>query len=224
MSSLLPRPSLPYVQLEEGRDYWILDNALANPDAVRARILARDDWQLGLPYAQETWPGKRVHEALLPDEINGIENWVKAATGKDKLWVTTAPGGLKLDHNVAQMVGETESVARPHTDSRVFCRYAAVIYLNPDAPEDAGTSVFRLRYPDGTLSGNLCPAPHRNLVDALNVRFLPPQAWKEDLRVRNVYNRLIVYKANLVHSATRYFGHDDQSKRLTMVFFWMTDD
>jgi hypothetical protein len=218
------RPSLPYRKLEQGRDYWIHDNVLTDPDAVRTRILTRNDWQLGFPHAQETWPGKRVHNALTADEMKPIEAWVKSVTGKSKLWVTVAPGGMKLDHNVAQMVGAQESGARPHSDSRAFCRYAAVIYLTPDAPQDAGTSFFRLRYPDGTLSGNVCPPPHKNLVDALKVRFLPPQAWHEDHRQMNVYNRMILYKANLVHSATRYFGSNDHDKRLTTVFFWMTDD
>ncbi|MET3118897.1 hypothetical protein AAKU64_003132 [Undibacterium sp. GrIS 1.8] len=218
------RPSLPYVPLQKGTDFWILDNALPDPDAVRQRILTRHDWQLGFPHSKETWPGKRVHDALTAEEMAPIEQWVKTVTGKDKIWVTTAPDGQKLDHNVGQMVGATESGARPHTDSRVFCRYAAVIYLTPNAPEDAGTSIFRLRYPDGTLSGNICPPPHRNLLDALKVRFLPPQAWQEDCRLKNIYNRMVLYKANLVHSATAYFGSEDHDKRLTTVFFWMAED
>ncbi|MBY0573261.1 MAG: hypothetical protein K2P84_06235 [Undibacterium sp.] len=217
-------PTLPYVDLQEGVDFWILENALPDPDAVRRRILERQDWELGFPLAPEAWPGKRVMDALTAPEIAPIEQWVKQVTGKEKLWITTAPDGKKLHHNVAQMVGASESGARPHTDSREFCRYAGVIYLTPNAPETAGTSIYRFRHPDGTLSGNICPAPHRNLLDALKIRYLPPQAWQEDHRFRNIYNRLIIYKANLVHSASSYFGLEDADKRLTVVFFWMADD
>ncbi|MES2069667.1 MAG: DUF6445 family protein [Pseudomonadota bacterium] len=223
-SSLRPRPALPYVQLEQGRDFWIIDNLLEHPDAVRARILARQDWQLGYPHAPESWPGKRVHQAFTPEEMHAIESRVAGLTGIQKLWVQSTAGGARLDHNVAQLVGAQEGGLRPHTDSRALCRYAAVLYLSPGAPPDGGTSFFRLRYPDGSLSGNLCPAPHKNLVDALQVRSLPLQAWQEDSRQMNVYNRMIIYKANLVHSATGYFGSEDSDKRLTAVFFWMTED
>jgi hypothetical protein len=50
------------------------------------------------------------------------------------------------------------------------------------------------------------------------------QAWYEDMRVQNVFNRMILYKANLVHSATGYFGEAMPDRRLTAVFFWMADD
>jgi hypothetical protein len=47
--------------------------------------------------------------------------------------------------------------------------------------------------------------------------------WEEDLEVPNVFNRLLVYKSDLVHSATAYFGwdHEPGSKRMAAVFFWM---
>ena len=47
-------------------------------------------------------------------------------------------------------------------------------------------------------------------------------AWREDLAIDNVFNRLTVYRANLVHAATflSYFGSEHRSKRLTLVFFW----
>jgi hypothetical protein len=58
------------------------------------------------------------------------------------------------------------------------------------------------------------------LRDALGVPSLPMSAWKEDLALPNVFNRLVVYRGDLVHAATSYFGSDDRSKRLTIVFFW----
>jgi hypothetical protein len=55
----------------------------------------------------------------------------------------------------------------------------------------------------------------------LGVPALPLSAWKEDVVVPNVFNRLLVYRADLVHSASRYFGFAKVEKRLTVVFFWM---
>lgn len=217
-------PSLPYEPLEHGKNYWIVDQALPNAEEIAERCYQREQWQYGKPYTQESWPGMRFHSALLPEELAALEAKVKQLTGKQKLWTGQAPGGLKLDSNVAQLVGQQEGRPHPHTDSRSLCRYACVIYLSRDPAPDSGTSFCRLRYPNGAIGGNIVAAPNNNLVDALKVRGLPIQAWYEDLRVENVFNRMILYKANLVHSATGYFGQSLRDKRLTVVFFWMAEE
>jgi hypothetical protein len=215
------RPSLPYRQPQQGRDYWIVDGILPNAQEVVDRSLARTEWERGLPHRPETWPGMRASGALLPDELTAVEARVCALTGARRLWKETDPQGATLNHNVIQMVAASESGPRPHTDSRVLCRFAAVIYLTPGAPVGAGTTFYRLRYPDGTLSGNLCPAPHVSLRDALGVATLPLQAWHPELSVPNVFNRMLLYRADMVHSATAYFGKELKDRRMTAVFFWM---
>lgn len=215
------RPSLPYRKPQQGRDYWIVDDILPNAEEVAARSLARSEWELGLPYRNETWPGMRSPGALLPEELAAVEARVRALTGARRLWKETDPQGATLNHNVIQLVAASESGPRPHTDSRALCRFAAVIYLSPKAPAGAGTTFYRLRYPDGTLSGNLCPAPYVNLRDALGVGKLPLQAWHPELAIPNVFNRMLLYRADLVHSATAYFGTEPADRRMTAVFFWM---
>ena len=93
------------------------------------------------------------------------------------------PAAATLNHNCIQVVGAGESEPRPHTDSRALCRYAAVLYLNPQAPKDCGTSFFRQSLPGGVLGGNMVTAPHNNLVEALGTRFVPPDSFTEDVRV-----------------------------------------
>src|ERR1700712_4438183 len=160
-------PTLAREPPEPGRNLWIHDGVLADPHAVRARLLAHAQWNLGYPHAAQSWPGMRRPDALDAGELARVEAWVREATGSTRVWVETAPGGARMDCNVAQLVGERESGARPHTDRRDLCRYAAVIYLTPEPPAGAGTSFYRLRYPNGTLGGNACPPPHDNLVQAL---------------------------------------------------------
>jgi hypothetical protein len=161
----------------------------------------------------------RYPNALRPEELTPIEDWVRKQTGVSRLWQDAAPDGGSLDHNSAQLVGETESHARPHTDSK-DCRYAGVLYLSPGAPETGGTTFYRLRHPDGSLGGNMCPPQHASLREALGVAALPPSAWKADVSIPNVFNRLIVYRGDLVHAATSYFGFEKRTKRLTVTFFW----
>lgn len=217
-------PSLAYEPLEQGKNYWIVDDVLPNAQQVAERCFQREKWEFGQPYQPESWPGMRFHDALLPDELAQIEAKVKQLIGKDKLWLGQPTGALRLDCNVAQLVGANESRPHPHTDSRNLCRYACVIYLSPNPAPISGTSFCRLRYPNGAIGGNMVTAPYNNLADALKVKSLPIQAWYEDLRVDNVFNRMILYKANLVHCASGYFGTDLREKRLTTVFFWMTED
>jgi hypothetical protein len=108
------------------------------------------------------------------------------------------PGGLRLDSNVAQLVGKMKACRIRIPTASHLCRYAAVIYLSKNPSPDSGTSFCRLRYPNDAIGGNIVTDPHKNLVDALKVRALPMQAWYEDMRVQNVFNRMILYKANLV--------------------------
>ncbi|MEV7199878.1 DUF6445 family protein [Streptomyces griseoluteus] len=214
-------PVLPYRKPTEGRDYWVLDDALPDAGAVRERCLAKEDWAEGYPYTSQTWPGLRAMPGLDPGELARVERLVKRATGAKELWVQRAPGGGTLDHNCVQVVGEGESEPRPHTDSRALCRYAAVLYLNPAVPKNCGTSFYRQSLPGGRLGGNVVQAPHNNLVDALGTRFVAPDAFEEDVRVPHRANRLLLYHANLVHSATAYTGRTLEEKRMTAVFFWM---
>ncbi len=215
-----PNP-LPYRKPQEGRDYWVQDDFLPNPMEVRERALAAPDWELGLPYRPEFWPGKRTRPGLLPEELAAVEAWVKEKTGAKRLWEALPPDGTKLNHNVIQIVGERDSGPRPHTDSKQVAKYAAVIYLTPRPLPRSGTSFYRQRLPDGKLAGNICPHPHVTLPEALGVAKLPLSAWVEDITVPNAFNRILLYRSDLVHSATSYFGREDPEKRMTVLFFWM---
>ena len=167
--SLFPtqmRP-LPYRKPVEGRDYWVIDEVLPNAAEVRARCLARTDWEMGYPYTGEVWPGMRAMPALLDDELAALDARVCQLTGARKVWVEQTGTGAKLNHNCVQVVGSVEGAIKPHTDSSNLCRYAAVLYLNLDVLEQCGTSFFRQRMPGGQLGGNIVLPPHHNLVEAL---------------------------------------------------------
>ena len=204
-----------------GRDYWVLDDALAQPHALRERMLARTDWTQGAPHRPESWPGMRAQPALPADALTPIEDWVRAQTGRKRLFQASAAGNGQLNHNCIQVVAAHEATARPHTDSRTLCRYAGVLYLSPDGPEHAGTTFYRVRLPDGTLGGNTIASRHANLVEALGTRFVPPDLFVPDVAVDHRFNRLLVYRADLIHSATAYFGDALAERRMAAVFFWM---
>lgn len=71
-SNAAMRP-LPYRKPAQGRDYWIVDDALPDPDAVRQRCLERSDWAYGYPTTGELWPGMRADDALRSKELGMLE-------------------------------------------------------------------------------------------------------------------------------------------------------
>jgi hypothetical protein len=82
-----------------------------------------------------------------------------------------------------------------------------------------------MKLPDGTMGGNICPPPYESLAQVPELeKGSDLTMWEEDVEVPNVFNRLLVYKSDIVHSATSYFGwqHDLGSQRLAAVFFWKT--
>ncbi len=214
-------PILPYRKPTQSRDYWVFDDVLTDPDTVRARCLARTDWIEGYPHKPESWPGLRVMPGLELDELAAVEAIVLKATGARKLWVEATSDGTRLNHNCVQVVGVDECEPRPHTDSRALCRYAAVLYLNPSVPDACGTSFYRQRLGNGQRGGNLVSPPHNNLVEALGTRFVAPDSFVEDVVVPHRYNRLLLYRSNLIHSASGYWGKTLADKRMAAVFFWM---
>jgi hypothetical protein len=215
--------TLPYRKPQEGRDFWVVDGVLTDPDGLRERTLQRTDWIQGHPYRQESWPGMRVVPGLSPDELAEVESVALKLTGAKRFWQGTTPEGATLNHNCVQVVGEREAGPRPHTDSKKLCKYAAVLYLNPKVPSKCGTTFYRIRMPNGALGGNIVPPPHANLPEALGTRFVPPDSFAEDLKVDHAYNRLLIYRADLIHSASAYWGYDLPQKRMAAVFFWMAE-
>jgi len=196
--------TLPYRKPEVSKHYWIKDNILPNPFEVAERCFNKPSWTLGSPLRREAWPGIRAPEALRSqqDPVGGVSG-----------------------HNYVQIVAG-DAVARPHVDSSRLCDYAGVLYMHPYPPtKHAGTSFFRLKLPDGTLGGNICPPSYESLSQVPGLeKGSDLTMWEEDIEVPNAFNRLLVYKSDIVHSATSYFGwqHDLGSQRIAVVFFWKT--
>jgi hypothetical protein len=213
--------ALPYVKPVEGEHYAVLDGVLPNARAVVERCWGNQAWLLGAPHLPESWPGMRAPNALSPDELAAVTEKARVAVKAKSLYqdlVTSTPG---LSHNFVQIVGGGESIARPHVDSRALATWAGVLYLHPYPPtKHAGTSLYRLVNPDGSPGGNLCPPPYLHLNEALGVDRLPITAFEEEVELPYVFNRLVVYRADLIHSATAYFGHAHQQKRISVTFFW----
>ncbi|MCW8831737.1 MAG: DUF6445 family protein [Colwellia sp.] len=216
-------PTLPYEKPELGVNYWVEDNFFSQAEAVKIanRCFNKSKWILGSPYTNELWPGMRTRKALKKSELEKVELWVKQQIDKKSLSVAESDKVI-VNSNWAILVGSEEGAARPHVDNRQLCEYGAVLYLSQNPQPNSGTSFYRLKYANGAAGGNIVKAPYHNLVDALKTDSLPPSAWYEDVAIENKFNRLILFKGNIAHSASGYFGKEKRDKRLAVTFFWHT--
>lgn len=218
-------PTLQYEKPELGKNYWVVDDFFPQKKALEIanRCFNKAKWKLGSPYTKELWPGMRSKNALNKHDLAKVEEWAKAQVNKSEFWVAKSDK-VVVDHNTAILVGADEGAARPHVDARQLCRYGAVLYLSQNPAPHSGTSFYRLKYANGAAGGNIVKAPFQNLVDALNTTSLPASAWYEDVSIDNKFNRLILFKGNIAHSASSYFGKEKRDKRLAVTFFWMAED
>ncbi|RMH03950.1 MAG: hypothetical protein D6704_11940 [Nitrospirae bacterium] len=216
--------ALIYRELQLGRDYWIEDQILPNPLDVARRCVSKSTWILGSPWRPEPWPGMRAPHALTDEELHHVEECVKRGLGLRTLQPQSDTERGLSGHNHVQLVGGAEGVARPHVDSAKICDYAAVLYLHPCPPTShCGTSFYRLHLPGQEPGGNVCPKEYESLSDVPGLaKEMDPTMFEEILEVPYVFNRLLAYKADIIHSATAYFGwtYELASKRMAVVFFW----
>lgn len=101
-----------------------------------------------------------------------------------------------------------------HTDTQSA---AGVLFLTPNAPVGAGLSLFR-----GRLSGLRGRSRDPSLM-ALTYgggAEFDRNRWEEIDRIGNLYNRLVLFDAQLAHGASAYFGTALENGRLFQNFFF----
>lgn len=101
-----------------------------------------------------------------------------------------------------------------HTDTQAM---AGVLFLTPDAPFEAGLSLLR-----GRLSGLRRRSPDPRLMELTfggGAEF-DRSRWEEIDRIGNVFNRLVLFDAQLAHGASAYFGRTLEDGRLFQNFFF----
>jgi hypothetical protein len=117
-----------------------------------------------------------------------------------------------------------------HSDTQ---DYAAAVYLTPEAPVSAGTSFWRDKK-------HLCRRPPFNSYEAkkfgdLNeaqnayseiyskFNIVNPDNWELVDRIGCIYNRLVIWDAQLIHSASSYEGMSVLNPRLVQLFFFSVE-
>ena len=104
-----------------------------------------------------------------------------------------------------------------HCDSQ---KYAAIIYLTPNAPPNCGTSFFR--HKKYKIRNSEIFSKSDWYQSDLNYKepHLDKTQWEAVDNIGNVYNRLVIFDAQYIHAVTEYFGEDINNSRLFQLFFF----
>lgn len=177
----------------------ITDNFLGNPDDVRQFALQQEFNVTG------NYPGARTQSFLTADLKEAIQTIVWNAGGEVTNWFEQDgyTGAFQL----------TTAADRSwiHTDH--FNKWAAVLYLTPDAPVTGGTGLFMYKKNKATMASQMEGVAH----DAQDMT-----QWDKYDVIANRYNRLVMYRGDLFHSSLEYFGSTPQDGRLFQLFFFDT--
>lgn len=108
-----------------------------------------------------------------------------------------------------------------HCDNQMF---AGIVFLSPDAPLDTGTATYQSkvtgarRYNSDEFGSDSFNKTFTGFGSEIN--FYDGSSFDTVDRVGNVYNRLVMWDAQTIHAATRYYGDNINNSRFFQLFFF----
>ncbi len=195
----------------------VIDNFFDDPDAVRQFALSQE-----FDSPRGSYPGYRSEQIadINPRLYNSLNSRVLSLffdQYKDALDIVV--------ESQFQYIPERFEGGWVHQDVDVNQRnLAGVIYLSPNAPLDAGTSIYRQvtepDYEDLRLRNEFYHLGEISDIEKYRqARNRFNSNYEKTLEIKNVYNRCIVYDCLEFHKESAFFGNTKDDARLTIVFF-----
>jgi hypothetical protein len=197
----ISRHSSDVINSEPMPGVWIVDNFYRDPDSIRKFALEQEYDQGGLG---RYYIGNRTHKQFLFPGLK--EEFEYIMNRKIEKWEEHGMNGR------FQLCKEGEPLVY-HCDLQ---QWAAMLYLTPNAPYQSGTSTHALRGTD------IRHKTHPDLMRCFRAgsQNLDRTIFEPVDNFGNVYNRLVIFNAGYVHSATDYFGFNNDNCRLWQMFFF----
>jgi tetratricopeptide (TPR) repeat protein len=185
---------------------WIVDSFYDDPDWIRKLALEQEYLEGGLGRG---FIGRRTHQQFL---FPGLKESFQDIMGKTiTKWEEYGMNGR------FQIAWSGEPLVY-HCDSQMW---GGMLYLSPSAPFQCGTTLYahkqtRARtYYDQGWDAAWKDVPGDCHLDG--TPFEPVDV------LGNVYNRLVIFDASCIHSASQYFGTVPTNSRLWQMFFFDTE-
>jgi hypothetical protein len=104
-----------------------------------------------------------------------------------------------------------------HSDAQ---RWAAMVYLTPNAPIECGTSFYRHKETKIHHVSKIDWDKGEGLKVFNQQTFVDKTPYEMVDTVGNIFNRLVIFDGGLIHAASEYFGWDIPSSRLFHMYFF----
>ena len=190
------KPLKNYINMSMKKKLFVIDDFYADPDEVRKIALAAE-FRRDIRY----YKGQRSS----PYRFTGIKESFESIIGeKIKVWE-------EHGHNGCFQIVTAEDPQVYHHDTQ---KWAAMIYLTPNAPVDSGTRLHRSKI-NGANHMN-----DSNINEAFSGGYYDSSKFETVADAGNIYNRLVIMDAQNIHSAGNYFGQNNETGRLTHLFFF----
>ena len=185
----------------------VIDDFYAEPDKVREFALNQEFKVRG------NYPGQRTVSFLNDSLKKKLQDILYPYAGNITDWGGEYTGSFQY----------TVAADRSWIHSDSTTDWAALVYLTPDAPLTAGTGIFKHKA-TGMMNWD-----YRNKSQEYQ-KTSPPGDDFQDMtkwdmvdRFGNLFNRLVMYRADNYHMSLDYFGQDINDGRLFQTFFFDTE-
>ena len=195
----------------------IVENFYEEPDAIRTFALSQKyKFRHQIKGAEYVFPGCRTKDLSLINKplFERVSNKINSLFHNEEhdvmRWVITSS---------FQSVSNEYGTGVIHTDHNTV--FAAVLYLTPDAPLEAGTSLFKPNSSFDEEKYERCLKENDKRFEEGKIIMDTSyhEMFDEVVRVNNVYNTLILYEGRHYHAANQFFGKKLKDSRLAQVFF-----
>ena len=191
---------------EGHKNLIVVDNFYKNPDLIRDYVMNNLTFQ-----STTASRGKRSNERFF---VDGTKEELEKILGRKILnWESD-----EYSNGIFQYCTSYDPIVI-HADIQQF---AGVVYLTPDAPLETGTKTYRSkvtgkkRFEDSFEEG--VEETFRGISEDFN--YYDKTQFETVDEIANVYNRLVLWDAKAIHSASDYFGDTINNARFFQLFFF----
>lgn len=201
---ITPTGSIFRLNRQSRKKLFVIDNFYDDPVAVRNFAL-QQNFNGDLRF----YKGKRTNKRYSTPQIR--QKFEQIMGEKILQWDTPDDEAFNGSMNGVFQYCTPEDALVYHYDSQ---KWAAMVFLTPDAPLQTGTSFYRHKETgikisedvnsDRAFSGGFYDATKFELIDTIG----------------NVFNRCVIFDARQIHAASEYFGQTIDDSRLFHIFFF----
>ena len=185
------------IKTSPSKKLFVVDNFYVNPEEIREYALTQVEYKED----KKRYKGLR---SIKGHRITGLKESFEKIIG-EKI------NNFEYPENGVFQITTSRDPQVYHCDGQ---KWAAMIYLTPNAPLESGTRLHQSKINGARHSDD------PNIDAAFDGVFLDGTKFDIVDAAGNIFNRLVIMDAKCIHSAGPYFGTDKNNGRLTHLFFF----